>query len=268
MQGLEKLLVYQDYDINKSVKIKNAINLLFSILLLAGSVYALKMFIVPYCNSELMIKFISVFAGEKLGDLENTLVPDIYRLTALFPTLDAELYVEWSARLLIISAISLPIVFACNISNSLFMLIRAKSRHRYVDIIFTVTDISLCIVTYLSLLTIAVSVIHFTIMFIISVLNIGDSLLWYAVLWSIGMIAFIVFVAIGIKHKVYRLICLHNSRENLLTYLLGILICLLPLVISTLTVILIGIIVFLLILGFLLNFSLGVGNETNRKSWS
>ncbi|MCD7872655.1 MAG: hypothetical protein LUG21_05050 [Clostridiales bacterium] len=266
MQSLDKMLVYQDYDINKGVKIRNAFNLLFSIFLLIASVYALKMFVIPYCNSELIIKSISIFDGKKLGDLENTLVPDIYRLTAFFPELDAELYVKWSARLLIISAISIPIVFAFNIFNSLFMFIRANSRHRYVDIIFTVTDISLCIVTYLSLLTIAVSVIHFTIMFIISVLNIGNSLFCYAVLWSIAMVIFIVFAAIGIKHKVYRLIHLHNSRENLLTYLIGVLICLLPLVISTLTVIIIGIIVFILILGFLLNFAFGVGIETSRRN--
>lgn len=266
MQSLDKLLVYQDYDINKNIKCKNLFNLIFSILLFASSVYALKMYVIPYCNSELIIKFISVFDGKKIGDLENTLVPNIYRLTELFPTLQAELYVEWAVRLLIISAISLPVVFALNTFNSLFMLIRAKSRHRFISVIFTVTDISLCIVTYLSLLIIAIFAIHFTIMFIISVLSIGDSLFWYAVIWGVGMIAFIIFGVIGIKHKVVRLIHLHNSRENLLTYFIGILICLLPLVISTLTVIIAGIIVFLVILGFLLNFAFGTSIETSRRN--
>lgn len=259
----QKTLVHQDFCISKKVINKAVGNLIFSLLFLVASVFAIRTYVLPYCNSYLMFAIINLFSGKRLGMFSNHLIPDFNRLEVLIPNLNAELYVEWAARLLKISAICIPVVLLLIIVDKSVLLLM-KNNNSLLKV-FYITDIALCVATNLSLVITAISIMHFTIMFVISIVILGDSLLWYSVIIGVSLLVTLFFVYIGIKVKIYRFKHLDDSRESLGSYIRGLIVCLLPAILSALTLIVVAIVVGIFVLLLIAFLTGGLGDETSRR---
>lgn len=266
----QMLKTRQKYTIDTTIKIKTAFNALFAAVLLVGVIYLLAECIIPFCNAELLNRMLSAIyesnIAEFVNEYFNCIIPDINRISTILPI--STNYALKTIRILIISTVISTIVFLIfNIVNSVTCIIydAVNKKHNVNNGIFVITDLTSAIVSYISLALYFIMACYFATIFPIIVFNFNGKIWPYAIIWCVSTIMFVLAIIKFVKTKHERLKYLKDLRENLLTYFVGILICMLPLISTVLISIVLVITIVILMILLLIAFIGGLGTETSRR---
>lgn len=268
MNNLSSVNVKCDFYVSKKVKIKSVFGFLISLSLFVGTCYGFKYFVIPYCGAELLINFINLFDGNKTDDFfREFLVPNINRIKIVLPQLNFSF--DFAAKLMKISVLSIMISFG-SIAISYFSLLLKSVRlrfNKFINAIFIVVDNLNCVINYLSFIIVVITSSYFSILFLISVLNFGKAPFWYWILFAIGIVVFIIATFFGIRHKYYRILESNACKENIITYLNGLLVAIIPFTVPTLIAAIVIIALFIFAIYIMLIAFLFSGRYDDRDRW-
>lgn len=268
MNNLSSVNVKCDSYVSEKVKIKSAFGFLISLLLFVGTCYGFKKFVIPYCRAELFINFINLFDGNKINDFFGEfLVPNINRIKIILPQLNLSL--DFAAKLVKISVLSILISFGSITLSYIFLLLKSVRLrfNKFINTIFIVVDNLNCVINYLSFIIVVITSSYFSILFLISVLNFGKALFWYWILFAIGIVVFIIATFFSIRHKYYGNLESNACKENIITYLIGLLVATIPFTVPTLIAAIVIIALFIFVIYIMLLAFLFSGRYDDRDRW-
>ena len=259
INSLAVLRVRQDYKIDAKVKIKSVFNILISALLFVGIIYSLKAYILPYFNMDLINKACYIVghsgAADSINDMFNFIVPQTDRISKIFSGMNANDAVNIARMSVIVSLTSALIFLGLNIINSIICLLSKLTeghKHSIKISVFVIFDILSATVSYISLAIFFVTACFIAVLLPVIFFNLGNEIYFYAAVWAVSLIASVTVIVKFIKFKRERLSYLRDLRENVFTYLAGVVVAVFPaisaiIVLAILTVIMLIIVLKLVI---------------------
>lgn len=249
------LRVRQDYKIDAKVKIKAVFNILISALLLAGIIYSLKAYILPYFNIDLINKTCYIVGhssiADSINDMFNFIVPQADRISKIFSGMNANDAVNIARILVIVSLISALVFLGFNIVNSLICVLKDFTeghKHSIKISVFVISDIFSAIVSYISLAIFFVTACFIAVLLPVVFFNLGNEIYFYAAVWAVSLITSIIVIVKFVKFKRERLSCLYDLRENIFTYFAGIIVAVFPAISAIIVLAVLTVIMFIIVL--------------------